>query len=109
MMRTFYHATLEKNLKSIFETGLTPRIGVRSESLGETEERIYLFGNYDDCEHALGNWLGEEFDEEDPDERCYCLSVEIPDEHPLEQSCEWEFVSYIAIPKEWISIHSFEG
>lgn len=108
-MPTFYHVTFAKNLKSIFEEGLTPRVGERSEFYGEDLPRVYLFPCYEDCEHALGNWLGEAFDEDDPDETCYCLSVEIPEDHPLERSCEWEYASHTTIPSEWISIHSFEG
>lgn len=58
-----YHVTLESNLESIKEIGIEPRMGERSERLGEPKPLVYLFPTLGDVETALMNWLGEEFDE----------------------------------------------
>lgn len=60
-----YHLTTLDNYESIIENGLTPQIGPRSEALGETESRIYLFPDKLTCYDALSNWLGQEFDDEE--------------------------------------------
>jgi len=57
-----YHVTSRKNLKSIMETGLEPRVpedyGVNGDIKG-----VYLFKTLDDTENALFNWLGERIEE----------------------------------------------
>lgn len=70
--KTFYHVTTKANLNSIQKTGLTPAIGDRSADLGEDTNRIYLFDSKESVNDALGNWLGEEFDE---DEELILISV----------------------------------
>jgi hypothetical protein len=61
----FYHVTLAEHVESIREHGLLPRIGERSELLGEASERVYLFDTRESAYDALGSWLGEEFEEEE--------------------------------------------
>lgn len=59
-----YHITEKKNLIKIMGEGLIPRIGDRSQSLGEEKELVYLFPDLDSVEDALMNWLGDEFGED---------------------------------------------
>ena len=70
-----YHVTLESNLKSILSLGLIPSIGERSENLGETEKAVYFFNSLQECDNALWNWLGEEF--EDIEEDLVIIEVNI--------------------------------
>lgn len=72
----FYHVTTQSNLDSIMSNGLIPSIGERSSRLGEENSSIYLFDSKQSVEDALGNWLGEEFDE---DEQLVLLEVSSKD------------------------------
>lgn len=38
-----YHITTKENMKKIKEQGLTPKLGERSKSVGDTEKAIYFF------------------------------------------------------------------
>lgn len=105
-MQILFHVTPISNLDSIMKNGLIPQIGERSEGL-ESEKAIYLFPTYADCETALGQWLGEEFD--DLDEEVVSLKIELPDNFSLEQTCEWEKVSKSVIPSQYISFYKNEG
>lgn len=69
-----YHVTTDESLNNILEEGLAPHIGPRSEEMGETEPKIYLFSSKDDVENALSNWLGEQFDD---DQSLYVLEVNL--------------------------------
>ena len=60
-----FHVTEFKNLDSIIEHGLVPKIGKNSKDCGETEERIYFFINKQELETGMLGWLGELFDDED--------------------------------------------
>ncbi|NLC22400.1 MAG: hypothetical protein GX771_10920 [Halomonadaceae bacterium] len=60
-----YHVTPRANLPSILQDGLEPRIGERSEALGEAAPRIYCFPTLADCNDALGQWLGDWFNDEE--------------------------------------------
>ena len=59
-----YHVSLLRNLKSIMKVGLEPRIGERSKEIGETEKAVYLFPTIDDMNCALGQWLGDWYNDE---------------------------------------------
>lgn len=59
-----YHVTTLDSLDAIRSSGLEPRIGPRSEELGEPEPAIYLFPSLEDVETALSNWLGEWFEDD---------------------------------------------
>ena len=74
--KKYYHVTPIENLQSILQNGLEPRIGERSEELGEEVERIYLFHSKEDMEDALMNWLGEWFEDY---LELVILELEIPD------------------------------
>ena len=59
-----YHVTTADALPSIFEEGIQPRIGPRSEVLGEAERAIYAFATAEAVEDALCGWLGEALPED---------------------------------------------
>ena len=101
----FYHVTPESNLESIFEKGLMPSIGERSAQC-ETMPMVFLFNSLCDCENALSNWLGEEF--EDTYERLAVLEVLIPKSFPLITTVEWESASESVILPNQIRIHHYE-
>lgn len=46
-MAYLYHVTTEENAKSILKNGLLPKIGERSQLVGETEKYVYLCGRKD--------------------------------------------------------------
>lgn len=46
-MTYLYHVTTEENVKSILKNGLIPKIGERSQLVGETEKYVYLCGRKD--------------------------------------------------------------
>jgi hypothetical protein len=73
-----YHVTPKSNLKSILKNGFVPAIGERSEILGEVERAVYFFCSLEECDNALWNWLGEEF--EDLDEDLIIIEVDIDKE-----------------------------
>ncbi|GCD60205.1 hypothetical protein WSS15_20970 [Acetobacter pasteurianus] len=70
-----FHVTPAENLPSIMRNGLEPRIGPRSEDLGEKYKAIYLFPNVEAMENALGNWMAEAFDD---DETLAVIHVSLP-------------------------------
>lgn len=74
-----FHVTLKSNIESILKSGLVPQIGERSEILGELEPAVYLFRTFEECDNALWNWLGEEF--EDLDEDLLILEVDVDKKH----------------------------
>jgi len=61
---TFWHATPSDNVDSILCDGLEPRIGPRSKVLGEPVPAIYFFDSRELLEDAIGQWLGDSFEEE---------------------------------------------
>lgn len=59
-----YHITPYHTYQTkIKRHGLMPRIGARSKNIGESVERIYLFDSLDECDNALMNWLGDEYED----------------------------------------------
>lgn len=103
-----YHATLKSNLDSILEKGLVPQVGLRSKKIGETPA-VFLFPSYEDCTNALGNWLGEEFDEIEPYQEVISLKVSLPDNFPLENSAPYEKISRQKIDPQYIEYFKNEG
>ena len=103
-----YHVTLESNVKSIMENGLVPQLGPRASQI-EREPAVYLFPTYEDYENAITNWLGDEFDDTNPDEPLVLLQVDLPAH--IQHSCpvEWEIECKETIPPQYISFHSDLG
>lgn len=105
-MRTFYHVSEKKNLESIMQNGLIPQVGERSKELNE-ESSVFLFPTKEDMEFALGQWLGEWYD--DKEEECGCkvilmsLEINVPDDFPIYNGVvEYENYSLITIPPKYI-------
>lgn len=102
----YFHVTPIENLESILESGLVPQIGERSEEIGEEQERIYLFSDFEEMENALMNWLGEVFEE--CEELCI-LQIDLPNEFPVETEVDsngdkfYESYVYEVIPSNFIS------
>lgn len=99
--KTYYHITPMSNLESILQTGLEPRIGERSKELGENEKRVYLFHSIEDMNNALGNWLGECFEDEEIE--LAIIELQVPDEYPITEEEFYESYSYITISPEYFS------
>jgi len=104
-MKTYYHVSPKENLDSILKNGLVPQVGERSEELHE-EEGVFLFPSKEDMESALGQWLGDWFgDDEDEDDyvRLMSLEITVPNDFPiLDSNVEYEKISKICIPPEFI-------
>lgn len=106
MMKTLFHVTPISKLDSIMEKGLIPQLGERAiEAQGETEG-VFLFTSYENCEHALCNWLGEEF--EDLEEDLITLQIELPTDFQLDQEVEWEMIARTTIEPKYISVFKIE-
>ena len=99
--RTVYHVTRLANLKKIMTSGLTPKIGRRSKSLGESTPAIYFFPDLDALEYAAMNWLGDEFSETT---KLVALKVEIPQNIEIFSDVEYECHVYEPISPSDIRI-----
>ena len=62
---SLYHVTTLASLPAILQEGIEPSIGPRSARINEITPAIYLFPTVDHVADALGNWLGDEFEDED--------------------------------------------
>lgn len=107
MMKTLFHVTPNSKLDSIMEKGLIPQLGERAIQVQGETEGVFLFTSYENCEHALCNWLGEEF--EDLEEELVTLKVELPDNFQLDQEVEWEMIARTTIEPKYISVFKIEG
>ncbi|MCK2000401.1 hypothetical protein MZM54_03220 [[Brevibacterium] frigoritolerans] len=105
-MSILYHCTSISKLESIMEEGLIPQIGERSIKMNEGEKGVYLFPTYEDCETALQQWLGDEFDEED---EVITLEITLPKGFPLEESVEYEKISRQRIGPQYVRFFKSEG
>lgn len=77
-MSQFFHITPTANVPAILMEGLQARIGPRSEQLGEPAPAVYLFATLEAADNALGNWLGECFED---DEQLSLLAVDLSLDH----------------------------
>lgn len=93
-----YHVTTAAALPSILNQGLHPRIGPRAADLGEEHPRVYCFTCLEAVEHALSNWLGDEFE----DEEAILLELSLPEGTALDSDVEWEVAVRDAIPASCI-------
>lgn len=98
-MKQYYHVSLKRNLKSIMEQGLIPKIGARSKEAGE-EKGIFLFSSRDDMNCALEQWLGALFSEQTV---LMSLEITLPNNFSImDSTVEYEKISKIPIPPEYI-------
>lgn len=103
--RTFWHVTPTKNLRSIKKIGLQPRIGNRSTQLDEPEA-VFLFNSLEDAKEAVMNWLGDEFDEDEP---LTMLRITIPANTNIQISYDGlSSYTYDIIPLQYIEKENIE-
>ena len=102
----YFHVTPKQNIDSILANGLIAQIGERSEEIGESQEAIYLFPNFEEMNNALANWLGECF--EDIDE-LIILQIDLPKGFPIYKEMDsngdefYEVHCTCNIPEEYIT------
>lgn len=110
---TYYHVTLPENVPSILEHGLQPRIGENSSDCGERIPTVFCFPSREYCDEALGQWMGELFDE---DEELVILEIK-PEKLPGRSDVPFEVAFERAIPAEeinclysedWVVIQDFD-
>jgi len=87
-----FHVTTDTAWETIQEEGLRPTCKDRSSAAAEQTPRVFLFGSRQDVDNALGNWLGEEFEDHDGD--LVIIEMQTPDDaEPTfpgdETSWEW--------------------
>lgn len=102
----FFHVTPECHLAQIKQEGLIPQIGTNSKRLNERIPQIYLFHSSQDVENALGNWLGELYNE---GERLFILKISLDISDPnliyQDESVYYEsFYRGVITPDKIISI-----
>lgn len=94
---TYFHVTAAANLLSIRQHGLLPTVGNRSFRAKEGEVAVFLFPTPVDCENALMNWLGDEFEDTD------LIVLEVEETGlPLDFQVPWEVKSFDKIGPERI-------
>lgn len=104
-MKTFYHVTKLENYNNIKEVGLIPQVGELSSDCDEIVPRVYLFPTLDDMENALGNWLGEWYEENYGEDIELCsLKITLPDNFPIsyDEEVPYECYSYSVIEPRYI-------
>jgi hypothetical protein len=94
-----FHVTPNKNINKIKENGLIPKIGQRSKDLGEYFKAIYLFTNRENCDTALGDWLGEYFE----NISITILEIELPKNILIKSEVEYEIICYDIIEPKYIT------
>lgn len=77
----YFHITPKDNLDSILSDGLIAQIGERSLEIGERQNAVFLFPNFEEMNNALYNWFGEVFEDEDVD--LIILQIDLPDDFPV--------------------------
>lgn len=99
---TYYHVSPARNSKNILSKGLISSTGDRSLKYGEIDNNVYLFGSEDDAQYAVMNWLGDEFDENEP---LALFQITLPVDWPIDHNDEeFEYRSKISIPPNLIKL-----
>src|SRR5208282_6194720 len=85
----YYHVTPTANVPRIMSEGLIPQRGPRSKRMAD--HGIFLFEDMETMEDALSNWLGDEFEEDEP---LTLLGVELPPDakNRTDDSADYEIV-----------------
>ena len=96
-----YHVTPAENIKHILKDGLVPTKGSNSQTYGEEQDNVYLFPTIEDAEDALGNWLGDQY--EDEDISFSLLQVDVTG-LPLKSETEWEYYTQSVISPDRIKL-----
>lgn len=100
-MRALYHVTPPANIAGILQNGLLPQIGERSAIAGETIPAVFCFSSLDDVESALMNWLGDQFDDEQP---LSLLQLVLDSDADLGEGADYEVVVLSPIRAESITV-----
>lgn len=80
----YYHVTHKDNYKAIMKEGLIPSIGKRSEELGESFDAVWLFPTIEDKDNAMGQWLGDWYNDEYGEEvELVSLKIILPANHEV--------------------------
>ena len=96
----YYHVTPTINIPRIFEQGLLPQRGDRALLMNEEEDAIFLFPSRADVDNALMNWLGDEFEEDEP---LTLLEIELPPNvQVVPSTVEYEVMVFDPIPPKYI-------
>lgn len=102
----YFHVTPKKNIESILANGLIPQIGERSQEIGEVQEAVFLFPNFEEMNNALTNWLGDCFEEVD---ELVILQIDLPKDFPIYREIDsngndfYEVHCQCDIPEEYIT------
>lgn len=99
----YYHVTPATSIDRILHEGLVPRQDKRSAEANEREPGVYMFGSRVDAEDAVANWLGEQFDEDEP---LALLQIKLPKDFPRPKKTAFEYMSTIKIPPAFITVAS---
>ena len=100
----YYHVTPTANVPRIMSEGLIPQRGPRSKRMAD--HGIFLFEDMETMEDALSNWLGDEFEEDEP---LTLLGVELPPNADIApETVGFEINVLSSIPPEFIEIISEE-
>jgi hypothetical protein len=94
-----YHVTVKENLEWIFQKGLIPQTGERSQVLNDWG--IFLFKDLVDLEDAVSTWLGDLFED---DKELVILEVDIDKKYITTSSVDYEVICKITIPPHKITL-----
>lgn len=100
-MYKVWHVTPSRNVSNILVTGLQPQKGDRSKSANELENGIFVFPDGLSLIDALSNWLGDEFDEDEP---LSILELTVPPEWVKHHDIRWEGVISHPVPPNNIRV-----
>jgi hypothetical protein len=106
--RVYYHVTPTENLNSILYKGLISRLGERSSKIEDESDGVFLFGSKEEATDAVMNWLGDEFEENEP---LSLLKISIPLNRLSTMKIYHDKFSYISfdnIPAEFIVLDDEE-
>lgn len=106
-MTAYFHVTTKPAWEKIRQEGLIPQIGKRSQKLGELIPAIFLFTSETTMQDGICNWLGDEFEEDEP---LVTLQIHLPNHIPIkiETSCEYEAKCLTPIPPKYIKIFKID-
>jgi hypothetical protein len=96
-----WHVTRQEDVETILHEGLQPRIGPRSQALGEPQAAIYLFPDGNSLWEALSNWLQDQFGE---DEKLSLLEVSVPCTLVRKDEAEWEARLMQPVSSNWLRV-----
>lgn len=98
----YYHVTPQYNTDNILRSGLLVQQGERSKQLNEADG-VFLFRSVDEAEDAVMNWLGDEFDDDEPLD---LLQISLPSTFPLDNDPNsFEVISRLDIPPSFIQLY----